>query len=139
MDDSGYNASMPVMKSDRREAWDWIRIDGGRGNAVGPEFLRALDAVLDELTREPDDEPARPVIVTGSRSVFSAGLDLEELAGSSRAELDEFLRRFHEIFMRLVCCPRPTVAAVNGHAVGAGFLLALACDRRVAAETLPGS
>lgn len=119
--------------------WDWVKISLGRGNAVGPEFLNQLDAALKRMSIVQEEGPARPIILTGYGDFFSAGLDISILSSYNREELNLFLNRFQEVFLNLACCPRPTVAAVNGHAVGAGCLLLLACDRRIAEQALASS
>src|SRR5690606_10735426 len=74
------------------------------------------------------DGTTRAVVLTGSGSAFCAGADLTQL-GEAR---EEGLLRIYEGFLRVARSPLPTVAAVNGPAVGAGMNLALACDLRVA-------
>ena len=78
-------------------------------------------------------------MLTGSGSIFSAGVDLRRLL----AEGEDYLRRFvpliGEGFQRLFAFPRPVVAALNGHAIAGGCIVACACDRRIAAAGLRGS
>jgi enoyl-CoA hydratase len=102
--------------------------DPDRRNALSLELVEELDRVLTWL--ESDDD-ARAVVVTGAGPAFCAGADLTQL-GDAR---DEGLRRIYEGFLRLARSPLPTIAAVNGPAVGAGMNLALACDVRVAGRS----
>jgi len=100
---------------------------------VAPERRNALDlamcdemvAVVDEL--EADDDVGA-LVVTGAPPAFCAGADLTQLGESQH----DGLRRIYSGFLRVAGSPLPTVAAVNGPAVGAGMNLALACDVRLA-------
>jgi enoyl-CoA hydratase len=71
------------------------------------------------------------VVLTGTPPAFSAGADLDDLERSTR----DSLRRIYEGFLVVASFPLPTIAAVNGPAVGAGLNLALACDVRIAARS----
>ncbi len=110
-----------------------------RRNSLSDAMLTDLAAVATELR---DDASTRVVIVTGAPPVFSAGADAGLRSSMSEAERREaFGRRksqFRRLFERantlLEHLEQATVAAVNGHAVGGGWGLALACDFRVAAE-----
>ena len=75
------------------------------------------------------------MILTGHGSVFSAGLDLKEIPRYDGAQQNRMLARLNKVIHRLYAMPIPVVAAVNGHAIAGGLVLALACDWRVAAET----
>lgn len=98
-----------------------------------PEARNTLTApMVAEICAAMDAAEADPavgaVVVTGADPAFCAGADLGNLA-----EADETsLKRIYEGFLRVARCPLPTVAAVNGAAVGAGMNMALACDVRVA-------
>jgi enoyl-CoA hydratase len=101
----------------------------GRGNAIDPAFVEAFHAALDEAVRA----DARAVVITGKGRVFCGGLDLVTLHAFDRAAMDRFVTAFDDLFRRLFAFERPTVAAVNGHALAGGCILAMACDRRVMA------
>jgi 2-(1,2-epoxy-1,2-dihydrophenyl)acetyl-CoA isomerase len=99
-------------------------------NAVTRDSRRELIARLRELSR---DAEVRAVVLTGEGRAFCAGQDLRE-----EAALDDITNLVREtyapIVRHLVEMPKPTIAAVNGAAAGAGFSFALACDLRVMAE-----
>jgi enoyl-CoA hydratase len=107
-----------------------IRLECGKGNALNPRSLDAVTAALDAA----EAAPARAVVLTGSDRFFSTGLDLVSLYELDPAGLDAFVRTFDRVMLRVFAFPRPVVAAVNGHAVAGGCILALACDGRVAAD-----
>ena len=91
----------------------------------------ALSALLAEAVQAAADDPeVGAIVVTGEDPAFCAGGDLAELATAGPARL----KTVYAGFLALAECPLPTIAAVNGAAVGAGMNLALACDVRLAAN-----
>jgi enoyl-CoA hydratase len=87
-------------------------------------------AIVDAMDALEADESVGAIVVTGAGSAFCAGADLGNLAEATR----ESLANVYEGFLRIARSPLPTVAAVNGAAVGAGMNLALGCDVRLAAR-----
>jgi enoyl-CoA hydratase len=77
--------------------------------------------------------PARALVVTGTGSTFSAGVDLFRLLKEGSAYLQRFLPALERYFLTLLNFPKPAVAAVNGHAIAGGCIAAAACDHRVMA------
>lgn len=98
-----------------------------RGNALGEESVPRLMQAFDALASA--GHP--PAVLTGSGSVFCVGLDLVGLYELPRERLMPFVRAFENLFLRAFTYPAPLAAAVNGHAIAGGGVLALACDRRV--------
>ncbi|MBI1737202.1 MAG: enoyl-CoA hydratase/isomerase family protein [Candidatus Rokubacteria bacterium] len=124
MKEPGFHLSQLVNVS-REGAIAWITLNRpARRNALDDDLLVALDGALAALR---DDAGTRVVVLTGAAPVFSAGAD-------TRDPSDRFLRRFSRVLDALEALEPPTIAMVNGHAVGAGWALALACDFRVAAD-----
>ena len=101
----------------------------GKANAIGSAFLDRLSAQLDAV----EASQAGALVVTGEGRAFSAGLDLPEVAGLDRGSLERFIRRFSEVMLRLFTLPLPVVAAINGHAIAGGCVLAMQADARIAA------
>jgi enoyl-CoA hydratase/carnithine racemase len=109
-----------------------------------PERRNALDIeVLTRLSHElaliRNDSAVRTVILTGANGAFSAGADfgaLEQLSQQSETEVAESLARLMRVVDLLWALPQPTIAAIDGPAVGGGMSLALACDIRVGSPTM---
>lgn len=102
-----------------------------------PEKRGALDhEILDTIAHEVPRIEARCLVITGSGGVFSAGYDIGGLPEDRFAEEAEKLvaHPFTEAIQAIEQFPYPTIAAMNGHTIGGGLELALACDLRVAAE-----
>jgi Delta3-Delta2-enoyl-CoA isomerase len=104
-----------------------VRLTCGKANALNPRSLAAIERALDEAT----GGEARGVVLTGYERFFSAGLDLVTLYGLERDAMDGFMAWFDAVMLRVFAFPRPVVAAIGGHAVAGGAVLALACDARV--------
>jgi enoyl-CoA hydratase len=102
--------------------------DPTRRNAVTLEMCDQIDAGLTELEANPS---VNAVVITGAPPAFCAGADLTHLGDSA----EEGLLAIYEGFLRVGRSPLPTIAAVNGAAVGAGMNLALICDVRLAARS----
>ena len=101
-------------------------------NAQNPAFFADLHEAVDRLER---DHPESPVVLTGTGTRFSAGLDLGEhfpLFAGDPAAVASWFAGYRATNMRLFSYPRPTVAALNGHAFAGGLITAAVCDYRVA-------
>lgn len=100
-------------------------------NAINAEMVQELTAVLNELAGA---DQVRVVILHGAgEKVFASGADIRELR--ERSHRDAFLQINASLFQRLEDFPKPTIAAIEGFALGGGLELALACDLRVAARS----
>jgi enoyl-CoA hydratase len=107
-----------------------LRLDRGKVNAMDVELLQALDDQLVAL----EAEPWRAVVLTGEGRAFSAGLDLQRLVEGGADYVSALLEVLNRLLLRLLGMSRPTVAAINGHAIAGGCLLSCTCDARLMAS-----
>lgn len=105
-----------------------LRLANGRVNTLDIELLTDLAAELGELAHE-----APPLVLTGRGSAFSAGVDLSRIVQGTKQDTEAFLHALTTAFRAMFGYPGPTVAAINGHAIAGGFVLAAACDHRIVA------
>ncbi len=99
-------------------------------NALTPSLRDALMEALTGLTASP---ACRAIVLTGTGSGFCAGGDLNSLPDHDPMAIRRRLARSHDLLRLIVAGPKPVIAAVNGHAYGAGLSLAAACDVVLAA------
>lgn len=115
----------------REEGFAVITLNRPPANAISEQLMRDLNAALSDL--EPD-AAVRAVIITGAgERIFCAGADL----GSAFAGPDvaSFIRFGNSVLRRIERFPKPVIAAVNGHALGGGCEIAMACHVRIVKET----
>ena len=116
------------MRIERQGSVALLRLESGKVNAIGPDFVARLNQLIDGLA------DANAAVITGLGSVFSAGLDLPALIDLDRADMHRFMEQFNALMLRIFELPIPLVAAVNGHAIAGGCVLALQADLRLAAD-----
>jgi enoyl-CoA hydratase len=107
-----------------------LTLDDGKVNAMSLAFFEALNAALDRAEREVPGA----LVFNGRPGVFSAGLDLKLLPTLPAEAMAKTLVAFGRVMLRVFTFPIPTVAAVSGHAIAGGAILAFACDRRAVAD-----
>lgn len=99
-------------------------------NAVDLELVRALEAAAGAAAA---DRACRALVVIGAPGVFSAGIDTKRIPAYGAALRAEMLRSVNRTLLALYGLAKPVVAAISGHALGAGLVLALVADLRIAA------
>lgn len=104
-----------------------VRLRHGKVNALDLEVVHAVTAAVRDL------EPGRALVITGAGSAFSAGVDLRRLADGGPEYAREFVPALSGMFLAIFDHPGPALAAVNGHAIAGGCVMAAACDVRVMA------
>lgn len=102
----------------------------GKANAQDVEFCEAVAKAFDDQR----SSSARAIVLTGSGSIFSAGVNLLRIASEGEAYVRRFLPALNRMFDAAFYCPKPVVAAVNGHAMAGGCVLACCADARIMAR-----
>ena len=100
-------------------------------NAMNKRLWLDMQAALEDART---DEGIKVVVVTGEGRAFSTGADLKESKTRSIEDYRDYLVALQEVSRAIIRFEKPTIAAVNGFAIGSGYELALACDIRIAAE-----
>lgn len=114
-----------MLDIDERSGVAVVRLRHGKVNALDIELLTAITAAMCEI------EPATAIVLTGTDPAFSAGVDLHRIVDGGPSYVREFLGALSCAFLAVFDRPGPTVAAINGHAIAGGCVLAAACDLRL--------
>jgi enoyl-CoA hydratase len=117
-----------VLDVEERSGITVLRMRHGKVNALDLELLRAVTDAM----RDADRNGA--VVLTGDGPAFSAGVDLRRIVDGGEPYVREFVPALSRTFMAIFDHPRPVVAAVNGHAIAGGCVLAAACDLRLMSQ-----
>ena len=107
-----------------------LRMTHGKANAIDFEFAVGLRAQLEEIRLS----PAGALVITGQGKMFSAGVDLPRLVAGGAAYVREFLPSMNQAFHALFSFPKPLIAAINGHAIAGGCVIAGCADYRIMAS-----
>jgi len=108
-----------------------ITIERPPVNALDLDAILALEHAFAAAAQ---DAPRNGVVLTGGGQVFTAGVDTRAFASYESDQRHAMVLAITRMVARLLAIPSPAVAAVNGHALGGGFVLMLACDYRIAAD-----
>jgi enoyl-CoA hydratase len=103
-------------------------LNHGKVNAMDIELLESLTTTFQSLAIS---NAVGAAVLTGTGSVFSAGVDLKRLIGEPPAYLDRFFPALRKLFFEAFIFPKPLVGAINGHALAGGCVLASCCDYRL--------
>ena len=120
----------PVIETTYQDGVAVLAMRHGKVNALDIVLCQALCDALDHAA----GDGARAVVLTGTGTVFSAGVDLHQVIAGRDAYLARFLPELRRVFTRLASFELPLIAAVNGHAIAGGYILAAAADRILMAE-----
>lgn len=105
-----------------------LRLAHGKASALDLELCQALTEAIGTAAEEPTIDA---LILTGTGKIFSAGVDLPRLVEGGSEYAEPFLEALDACLQALFVFPKPAVAAINGHAIAGGAILAFACDYRI--------
>jgi enoyl-CoA hydratase/carnithine racemase len=109
-----------------------LRLNNGITNAIN---LQLVNGLIEELSKLRENNDINGLVMTSSNNkFFSIGLDIPTLYNLSKNEFTIFYRSFNQLSLDLFKFPKPTIAAITGHAIAGGCILALCCDFRYIAE-----
>lgn len=109
-----------------------VLLNRGVTNALDLDLVNDLDRQLDRVTK--DTGVRAMVLGSASDKFFSIGFDIRKMFEYPRQDFETFFRAFNRVSLRLYTLPKPTAAAMTGHAVAGGCILALCCDYRFMAD-----
>jgi enoyl-CoA hydratase len=132
METAGHGDRIPhgeqMIEREERDGIVTLRLAHGKVSAMDAELLGALIAALDDLG------DARAVVLTGTGTVFSAGVDLFRLVDGGAEYVRRFVPLLREFLLKLFTVEKPVVAATNGHAIAGGGLMVMCSDYRIMAD-----
>jgi len=119
-----------MIQHEIRDSVAVLHMEHGKVNAIDVELFTALESALQEL----EPLPATAVVLTGTGNAFSAGVNLFRILEEGRGYIERFLPILSSGLKKLLLFPKPVIAAVNGHAIAGGCLLACSCDYRIMSQ-----
>jgi enoyl-CoA hydratase/carnithine racemase len=105
-----------------------IRLNKGKVHPLNEEMVDTIRTAFESVEH---DDDVSALIFTGTGSFFSFGLDVPELYHYDKKDFARFIKKFTDLYTYLFTYPKPIVAAINGHAIAGGCMLATACDYRI--------
>src|SRR5512135_1887998 len=123
--------NMSFVEVQVRDGIATVVLQRGKVNALNPVVVDELSATFHALQ---SDTEVSAVVFTGSGKFFSFGFDIPELLAYPREKFTHYLTSFTTLYRDLFIYPKPLVAALNGHAIAGGCMLALACDSAIMAQ-----
>jgi enoyl-CoA hydratase len=130
---TGGRMELKDLLYEKRGSAAWVTLHRPHAlNAITPEMIRSLKLAAEDAR---DDTNTRALVITGAGRGFCAGADIRVLDRSALDDFRDFLLLLTEVWSFIRTFPKPTIAAINGVVVGAGFELTLVCDFRLAVKS----
>jgi enoyl-CoA hydratase len=117
-----------MLDVEQRSGVTVVRLRHGKVNALDLELLRAITAVMRDIDRN------GAVVITGSGAVFSAGVDLNRIVAGGPSYIKEFIPALSDAFLAIFDHQGPVLAAIDGHAIAGGCVIAASCDVRMMSQ-----
>lgn len=105
-----------------------VTLTRGKVNALNEPMVEQIKHTFEDLEK---DAEIRAVILTGQGKFFSFGFDIPEFLSYAKEEFVRYLIKFVDLYSYLFLFPKPVIAALNGHTIAGGCMLATVCDQRV--------
>lgn len=123
---------MEHLLEQNREGILVVKLASGKANALNPPMLEELITVVERAST--DSDVLGLVLASDRPRFFSSGFDIHQVFQFDRPTMSQFFGRFIDLYEALLAMPKPVVAAITGHAVAGGAVLALTADFRILAE-----
>src|SRR5205814_5209836 len=105
-----------------------LRLAHGKASALDLELCNALQR---DFETSAESGEVRAMVITGTGSIFSAGVDLPRLINSGRKYVQDFVEALDSMIRAMFLFPKPAIAAMNGHAIAGGAIIGFGCDYRL--------
>jgi enoyl-CoA hydratase/carnithine racemase len=109
-----------------------LRLNNGVTNPIDLDFVNLISDVLLDVKK--DEKVTSLVLASGNDKFFSIGFNIPELYDLERKDFGTFYRAFNKLSLDIYTFPKPTIAALTGHAIAGGCVLAICCDHRIIAD-----
>jgi enoyl-CoA hydratase/carnithine racemase len=121
-----------LVSFEKKKGIGIVQLSHKTTNAISMELVEALAEIIETVKK---DELTKALVLTSANEKFlSIGFDIPSLLPLEQEQFTAFYRAFNQLCIDLYTLPKPTVAAITGHAIAGGCILALCCDERIIAE-----
>ncbi len=120
---------MSLVRTERRGEVAVLTLDRPRANAFSPELVADLSRAFSDAA-----DAGAVVLASALENIFSAGWDLKFLSSQNRASFSAFVEAYCDLVRKIFVFERPVIAALSGHAIAGGLIVAAAADERIAAQ-----